>query len=57
MGNISEAEKTESRKRFKEVEVVQFSLFKTILVPICHVEFNISDLTSRVPEEMSSDFG
>jgi hypothetical protein len=31
--NISEAEKTESCKRFKEVEVVQFSLFKTILVP------------------------
>jgi hypothetical protein len=57
MGNISEAEKTESCKRFQEVEVVQFSLFETILVPIYHVEFNTSDLTSRVPEEMSSDFG
>lgn len=30
--NISEAEKTESYKMFQEVEVVQFSLFKTILV-------------------------
>jgi hypothetical protein len=46
MGNISEAEKTESEscKRFQEVEVVQFSLFRTILI------MSSSSLATSAPE-------